>query len=65
VFVALPTVHDPLALIVGTAVFPVVSFDTAVTANVAPLFAVDGAPVKLTVGVTLSAVTCTFAVAAE
>ena len=65
VFVALPTVHDPLAVICGVAALPVVSFDMAVTVNVAPLLAVAGAPVKLTVGVAFFAGTCRYALAGE
>lgn len=65
VFVAPPTVHDPLAVIVGVAILPVVSFDAAVTGNVLATLADAGAPVKLTVGVTFSAVTFTYALAEE
>ena len=61
VWVALPTVQEPLAVIAGVAVVVV---EAAVTVNVAPLFAVEGAPVKLTEGVAVFALTVSVLLAA-
>jgi hypothetical protein len=57
VLVTEPTVQSPpVAVIVGVAELLPVSFDDAVTVNCDPFGELDGAPVKLTVGVVRSAV---------
>lgn len=62
---AVPTLHDPVAVIFGMLAPAPVSFDVAVTGKLVPLADVAGAPVKLIVGVTFTALTFSLAVAAE